>query len=137
MFRTFLSLILIGLLTQGLNAAPVTIANATTTQSQTDAQTVEKVRVKVAKVGLGDKAKVTVKMKDGRKIKGFVTQATASDFTVRDRKTGDPTLISYTDVTKVEDNRGHSTLRNVLIGVGIGVGAFLLLIAITIAHYED
>jgi len=132
MFRTFLSLVLIGLLAQGLNAAPVTA-----TQNNTDAQSVEKVRLKLAKVGLGDKAKVTVRMKDGRKIKGFVTQAGASDFTIRDRKTGDPTLILYNDVSKVEDNRGHSTLRNVLIGVGVGVGAFLALIAITIAHYDD
>jgi hypothetical protein len=131
MLRTFLSLILIGLLMLGVNAAPVAA------QNNTDAQTVEKVRLKVTKVGLGDKARVTVRMKDGRKIKGFVTQATASDFTVRDRKTADPTLIPYSDVSKVEDNRGHSTLRNVLIGVGVGAGAFLALIIIAIANYDD
>ncbi len=131
MFRTFLSLILSGLLMLGVNAAPVAA------QNNTDAQTVEKVRLKVAKVGLGDKARVTVRMKDGRKIKGFVTQAGASDFTVRDRKTTDPTLIPYSDVSKVEDNRGHSTLRNVLIGVGVGVGAFLVLLAVAFARYAD
>lgn len=134
MFRTFLSLVLIGLLTQGLNAVPVVAAPA---QNNTEAQSVEKVRLKVAKVGLGDKARVTVRMKDGRKIKGFVTQAGASDFTVRDRKTGDPTLIPYSDVSKVEDNRGHSTLRNILIGVGVGAGALVAILAIAFFSLED
>ena len=115
----------------GLNAAPAAA------QSNTDAQTMEKARLKVAKVGLGDKARVTVRMKDGRKIKGFVTQAGASDFTVRDRKTGDPTLIPYGDVSKVEDNRGHSTLRNVLIGVGVGAGALLAILVIAFLSLED
>jgi hypothetical protein len=133
MFRTFLCLVLVGLMaTQGLSAAALVAA-----QNNTDAQANEKVRLKVAKVGLGDKAKVTVRMKDGRKIKGFVTQAGTSDFTVRDRKTGDPTLISYSDVSKVEDNRGHSTMRNILIGVGVGAGALAAILAIAFFSLED
>jgi hypothetical protein len=105
-------------------------------QQRDDAE-VEKVRIKVAKQGLGDKARVTVRMKDGTKVKGFISQAGTDEFTVRDRKTGQPTLIRYNDVAKVENNRGHSTLRNILIGVGIGVGAFLALIAITIANDDS
>jgi hypothetical protein len=136
MFRTLLSLVLIALLSQGLNAAPV-VAPAVAPQGNADAQTVEKIRLKVAKIGLGDKAKITVRMKDGRKVKGFVTQAGANDFTVRDRKTGEPTLILYDDVNKVEDNRGHSTLRNVLIGVGVGAGALLAVLLIIFTTLED
>ncbi|HYG80954.1 MAG TPA: hypothetical protein VD861_11230, partial [Pyrinomonadaceae bacterium] len=59
------------------------------------------------------------------------------DFTIRDRNTGEPTTVSYRDVIKVEDNRGHSTLRNVLIGVGIGAGALLAVLLITFATLED
>jgi len=132
MFRTFLSLVLVGLLMQGLYAGPALAA-----QGKDDPQAVEKVKLKVAKIGLGDKARVTVRTKSGTKIKGFITQAGADDFTVRDRKTGDPTTVLYNDVAKVEDNRGHSTLRNVLLGVGIGVGAFFVLIAVTIASLND
>lgn len=131
MFRTFLSLVLMGLLMQGY------VAPALAAQANADAQAIEKVRLKVAKIGTGDKARATVRMKDGRKIKGFISQAGATDFTVRDRKTGDPTLILYSDVLKVEDNRGHSTLRNVLIGTGIGAGAFLAVILIVFASLED
>jgi hypothetical protein len=135
MFRTFLSLALVALLCQSLNAAPVVAA--VTPQGNADAQTTEKIRLKVAKIGLGDKAKITVRMKDGRKVKGFITQAGANDFTVRDRKTGDPTLIVYGDVNKVEDNRGHSSLRNILIGVGVGAGALLAVLAIIFVSLED
>jgi hypothetical protein len=132
MFRTLLSLVLVGLMALGSSAAPAFAA-----QNRDDAQSIEKVRLKVAKMGLGDKAKVTVRMKDGRKIKGFVTQAGANDFTVRDRKTGDPSLILYSDVIKVEDNRGHSAISNLAIGIGIGAAALLTVIVIIFATLED
>jgi hypothetical protein len=132
MFRKILSLVLMGLLLQGLLVVPVFA-----TQADNDAQALEKVRLKVAKIGLGDKARATVRMKNGTKIKGFISQAGANDFTVRDKKTGEPTLILYRDVLKVEDNRGHSTLRNILIGTGIGAGAFLAVIAIIFASLDD
>jgi hypothetical protein len=132
MLRTLLSLLLTGLLMLGLNVAPVAAA-----QTANDAQAVEKVRLKVAKLGLGDKARATVRMKDGRKIKGFITQAGANDFTVRDRKTGDPTLILYSDVLKVEDNSGHSTLRNILIGAGIGAAALAVVLVVIFSTLED
>ena len=47
-----------------------------------------------------------------------------------------PTEIRYADVLKVEENRGHSTARNVAIGVAAGVGAVLAVIFITIAHLD-
>jgi hypothetical protein len=132
MFRTLLSLVLVCLLVLGLNSAPAVAA-----QASGEAQTVEKIKLKVAKLGVGEKARVTVRKKDGAKIKGFITQAGADDFTVRDRNSGAPTTILYTDVAKVEDNRGHSSLRNVLIGVGIGAGALLAVLAIVFSSLED
>ena len=132
MLRTFLSLALVGLLVLGLSAAPAYAA-----QVNNDAQAIEKVKLKVAKLGVGEKARVTVRMKNGTKTKGFISQAGQDDFTIRDRNTGEPTTVSYRDVIKVEDNRGHSTLRNVLLGVGIGAGALLAVLLITFATLED
>jgi hypothetical protein len=97
---------------------------------------VEKVRIKVAKLGVGEKAKATVILRDGKKAKGYIAQAGNDDFVLRDRKTDSPTTIRYSDVAKVDSNRGHSTARNIAIGVGIGVGAFLAIIAITLAHLD-
>jgi len=97
---------------------------------------VEKVRIKVAKLGVGEKAKATVILRDGKKTKGYIAQAGNDDFVLRDRKTDSPTTIRYSDVAKVDSNKGHSTARNIAIGVGIGVGAFLAIIAITLAHLD-
>jgi hypothetical protein len=97
---------------------------------------VEQIKIKVAKLGVGEKAKATVFLRDGRKIKGYIAQAGEEDFVVRDRRTDAASTVRYLDVTKVDSNRGHSTARNIAIGVGIGVGAFLAILAITIAHLD-
>lgn len=132
MFRTFLSLVLVGLSVQGLYAAPLFA-----TQADDDARAIEKVRQEVAKLGLGEKARVTVRMKNGTKIKGFISQAGANDFTVRDRKTGNPTTILYSDVAKLDDNRGGSALRNTLVAVAVGVGIVVVGIGILIVSLKD
>jgi hypothetical protein len=98
--------------------------------------TVEQFKIKIAKLGVGEKAKATVFLRDGTKVKGYIAQAGEDEFVIRDRKTDAPTTVRYTDVAKVESNRGHSTARNIAIGIGIGVGAFLALIFITIAHLD-
>ncbi len=109
---------------------------AATRQADPQAATVEKVKIKIAKLGVGAKAKATIRLKDGSKTKGYIAQAGEDNFVIRDRKTDAPTTIRYADVAKVEENRGHSTARNIAIGVGIGVGALLLAIAISIAHLD-
>jgi hypothetical protein len=105
-------------------------------QNNSTPATVEKVKAKVAKIGVGEKAKATVILKDGTKKKGYIGQAGGDDFVLRDRKTDSPTTISYSDVAKVESNRGHSTARNLGLGIGIGAGAFLAILLISIAHLD-
>ena len=105
-------------------------------QSSLELTTLENVKSIVAKLGVGEKAKATVFLKNGSKIKGYIGQAGNEDFVLRDRKTDSPTTIRYSEVSKVESNRGHSTARNIAIGVGIGVGALLAIIGITIAHLD-
>ena len=103
---------------------------------QANVQTVEAIKIKVAKLGVGEKAKAKVTLKDGTKSKGYIAQAGDDDFVLRDRKTDAPTTIRYTDVARVESNKGHSTARNLGIGIGIGAGAFLAIVLISIAHLD-
>jgi hypothetical protein len=98
--------------------------------------TVENIKTKVAKLGVGDKAKATVFLKNRTKLKGYIAQAGDSDFVLRDRKTDTPSTIRYDDVARIDSNKGHSTARNIAIGVGIGAGALLAIILITIAHLD-
>ncbi len=128
--KTYLACLLVCLLLVSF-AMPVAAK-----QGDTQTTLIEKVKIKIAKLGVGEKAKATVFKKDGSKMKGYIAQAGDDDFVLRDRKTDAPTTISYADVAKVESNRGHSTARNIAIGVGIGVGAFLAVIGITLAHLD-
>lgn len=106
-------------------------------QGDTQATTVEKVRIKIAKLGIGEKAKATVFLKDGTKKKGYLAQAGDDDFVLRDRQTDAPTTIRYADVAKVDSNRGHSTARNLGIGIAVGAGVVLTVIAVLIASLDD
>ena len=123
-----------------LIAAVVLVAtlspSAIVAQSRTQTPTVEEVKSKVARLGVGAKAKATIRLKNGTKVKGYIAQTDEEEFVMRDRKTDAPTTIRYADVLKVEENRGHSTARNVAIGVAAGVGAVLAVIFITIAHLD-
>ena len=130
MMKTFLSILVAVLLLSG-TATPTVSA-----QSGGQAPTVEAVMSKIARLGIGSKAKATIRLKNGTKVKGYVAQAGEADFVMRDRKTDAPTTIRYADVLKVEDNKGHSTARNIAIGVAVGVGAVLAIIGITIAHLD-
>ena len=97
----------------------------------------EQVKSKIARLGVGAKAKATVWTTNGTKIKGYIAQAGDDDFVIRDRKTDTPTTVRYADVTKVDNNKGHSTARNLGIGISVGVGAVLAVIGILIAGLDD
>jgi hypothetical protein len=131
MLKTFLSLLIAVIFLCGTVTQP-----ALAQQSNSKVPTVEKIKSKVVRMGVGAKAKATIKLKNGTKVKGYVAQAGEDDFVIRDRKTDAPTTISYADVLKVEENRGHSTARNIAIGVAIGVGALLAIIGIALAHLD-
>jgi len=131
MMRPYLNYLLASVLFVASISTPVAAQ-----KSNSEGTNVDKVRAKVAKIGVGEKAKATVILKDGTKKKGYIGQAGSDDFVLRDRKTDSPTTISYTDVSKVESNKGHSTARNLGIGIGIGAGAFLAILLIAIAHLD-
>jgi hypothetical protein len=115
--------------------APALQANART-QNNNQTSSIDQVKIQVAKLGIGDKARATITTKAGLKVKGYVFSAGDDDFVIRDRKTDAPTTIRYTDVARIERNQGHSMARNVLIGVGIGAGALLGAILIVIARAD-
>ena len=112
------------------------IVPVTRVAAQAPQMTADQVKIEVAKLGLGEKARATITLKNGTKIKGYVSRADENDFVISDRKTDTPTTIQYADVTKVQKNRGHSTARNLAIGIGIGAGAFLAILMISIAHLD-
>jgi hypothetical protein len=97
----------------------------------------EQIKISVAKLGVGEKARGTVTLNSGAKIKGYVSQAGDEDFIIRDRKTNAPTTIRYADVAKVQADRGHSKAKHLGLGIGIGVGAFLGILLIVFSRLND
>ncbi|MCA1555350.1 MAG: hypothetical protein LC747_01545, partial [Acidobacteria bacterium] len=65
MKRKYLTLALVALLLQTFVGIPA--AAAAKTQAESEAELMEGVKVKVARLGVGDKARVTVRFKDGTK----------------------------------------------------------------------
>jgi hypothetical protein len=131
MLKKHLSLALVVLLSNVFLAIP---ARA---QSNNQDQSVEKIRAKVARIGVGSKARATVKLKNGTKLKGYIAEARADDFVLRDRQTNDPHTIAYDEVAKVDKTGGHSRARNITIGVAIGVGVTLAILAAVIVSSLD
>ncbi len=127
MLKIWLSLVLIYVLV--FTAAPVLA------RSQT--QSVEQIKAKVAQLGTGQKARATVRLKNGTKIKGYIEQSSDQEFTLRDKDTGSSVRVLYQDVAKVEERKGHSTAKWIGIGAGIGAGVFLTVLLIAFSQLND
>lgn len=135
MMKRVLSVVLAGLLAQA-QAAAATLPPATT-QAAPEAQLLEKMHNKIARLGVGERARTTIWLKDGTKIKGYISQARETDVVIRDRKTDAPTPVAYQDIARVDNNRGHGTAKAIAIGAAVGVGTLLAIIAVAIATIDD
>jgi len=107
-----------------------------TAAGQTRTSPLDKAKSQVAKLGVGSKARATIKLNDGTRVKGYVYSSGDEDFVIRDRNTDAPTTVRYADVKSVDDNRGHSVARNVLIAVGIGAAVTIAAVFAAIARNE-
>lgn len=107
--------------------------------AKTDAmpERVMNLKRKVFARGTGTKARVGVKLNDGTKLKGYVSEATADSFTVvrTDAQPGTPVKINYEDVREFKAHgKGLSTTSKVLIGVGIG---FVITTGLLVLLFKD
>jgi|SRR5436190_1445416 len=96
----------------------------------------EKAKKNVSKLGVGSKAKATITLNDGSKVKGYVYSAGDEDFVIRDKKTDAPTTVRYADVKNVDDERGHRNAKLAVIFVGIGAAVALVSVFGAIAANE-
>ena len=114
MFKKLISLSLVALL---INLAGMTPVYASSKEEK-DARFAEKVKANVLKLGIGESARVKVKLRDKTKVEGYISAADAESFTVTDAKSGTATTIAYPQVKSVKGNN-LSTGAKIAIGVGI------------------
>ena len=97
--RYFLMSLLV--LVGNLAVSPLAFAS---NKSEKEAKFAEKVKTEIAKLGVGKDARIKVKLKDGTKLKGYVSEINDNDFSVTNAKTGKATVISYSSAKQVKGN---------------------------------
>jgi hypothetical protein len=121
----YLSIIVLGLAVTMSSAGPA-VAHS---PFQEDAKTTAKVKAKIARIGVGEKARVRLKLRNGLKIRGDITSAGDDDFAFTDRETGKTTSVAYADVMEVKGPGRLSKGSKIAIAAGIGAGVAVGLIA--------
>ena len=91
-----------------------------------EAKFTEKVKTQITKLGSGQDARVKIKLKDGSKIKGFVSEIGDNQFVVTEIKTGRTTTVPYSGVKQVQGNN-LSTGVTILIGLGVLIAAVIII----------
>ena len=119
-----------GLLTLLLLLSPMAHVAA---QTQTNLDHIKK---NVAKLGVGSKAKATITLNDGSKVKGYVYSAGDEDFVIHNSKTDAPTTVRYAEVKNINDERGHRNAKLAVLFVGIGAAVTLAAVFGAIAANE-
>ena len=108
-----------------------------TTQVQTqETPQAAKIKAKVQMRGIGENARVKVKLMNGAEVKGYVSKIEETSFTVTDKKTGQTTAVLYADVQKIQ-GPGLSNGNKILIGIGAGVVAFGIVVGIILSKMNS
>jgi sporulation protein YlmC with PRC-barrel domain len=91
--------------------------------SEKEAKFVLKVKNELANLGTGKETNVKVKLRDNRKVSGYVSEIGAENFTVVEKKTNQAVQIPYSQVKKV---KGKNSSTGEKIWIGIGIAWFVL-----------
>lgn len=119
--RRMLSIILTGLL---LTVAAVVPVGAKEVGDPTAAA--EKARATVRKIGVGEKSRVEVKLRDNTKLKGYVSAADEDSFDVTDTKTGVTRTVAYAEAAQVKKPGGGLSPRSWAIIGGAAAAAIIV-----------
>jgi hypothetical protein len=115
-------LLILTILVVNLSLSGVALAE---TKAEKEAKFAEKVKVNFNKLGTGIDSKVQVKLKDGTKLKGYISQINEKSFVVTDEKTGTETEVPYPQTKQVKGNN-LSTGVKIAIGIGIVLAVIIL-----------
>jgi sRNA-binding regulator protein Hfq len=113
--------------------ANTTFVCAQNSTGQNDAR-VAKVKAKIIKRESRADTRATVTLTNGTKLKGSVSQTAEDSFTLTDVKTGQKTIVLYTDVAQVSGGFPNSAKIGILAGVA---AAGVVVVAIVYKLYNN
>jgi len=134
MFKKCLSLVFIGLLTFAVNLK--FISAQSDTNNSVEVNKVEKIKTTVNRRGTGEKSKVVVKMKNGTKLKGYISQIGEDSFDLTDSKTKQTTAVAYRNVAQVK-KQGLSKGAKIALGIGIAAAVTVVVLGVAINNAAD
>lgn len=105
---------------------------AQSSNANADASTAS-VKRDIYRLSTNGKRLVHVRLRDGRKLKGYVSQPGEDNFILTDKE-GQKNTIAYADVIKAKKGGGLSRTSKVLIGAGVAVGVGVTVLAIAFSH---
>ena len=133
MFKKYLTLTLTVLV---LNLAFGAVAFTQTAKDDKATKRAVKLKVEIAKLGMGKDAKIELQLSDGRKLRGYVNRIEENSFEIVNDKTGAATEVQYSDAKKVK-GRNLSTGAAIAIGVGVGIGLLFLISYLAVRFLDD
>ena len=117
--RLTVLILMMGVLTAGV------VLETAQAQTSRDAEIAAKSRAKVAKIGVGQNAKVEVKLRDESRIKGYVSEVQPDSFTVVERETGVSRTVAYADAAEVKRSGGRLSTKGWAIIGAAAAGAIV------------
>lgn len=97
------------------------------TNSDKEAKLAEKVKVGITKLGTGQDAQVKIKLKDGTKLNGYISEINADSFVVINEKSGVATEVPYSSPKQI---KGNNLSNGAWLAIGIGLAVGLIIITI-------
>lgn len=117
MFKKTISLLLINTL--------LTFTSAAFASTTKDAKRAAQVKVGLTQLGAGQNSRVELKLRDHRKLTGFIAGLEADTFTLTESASRSDINLRYDEVTQV---KGHSLSTGKKVAIGVGV--LLVVVAI-------
>ena len=121
MLKELTSLLLIGLMLTTFGISPA----YADTKEEKEIRFAARVKEGISKLGTGKEARVEIKLKDKRKLKGYISQSNAENFSVID-ETGTVTEVAYPQVKQVKGNNLSEGVKAVIF-IGVLVAGLVAL----------
>ena len=90
-----------------------------------EARLAESLKTEIARLGTGPDARIELKLHDGTKVKGYISEAQATEFKVVDSKTGAATTVPYPQVRKV---KGNNLAQGTKVAIVVGIAMVALVV---------
>lgn len=127
MFKKYLTILLVTLIIQSL----LCLSAFAQTPDDRNSRLALNIKNSVAKVGTEPNRKLRVKLKDGTKLKGYITEIKDDYFALLDDKSGKIVSVQYSQAAEAKRD-GLPEFAKALIGGGALIGGIIILTAVSL-----